>query len=112
MKKILIGLMISFLPGVASAQIDTSVWHLEPIWTIGSEESDAFFSSIYHVEIGPDGKIFMSERRSSTVRVFSPDGDELPPIEAKGEGPGDITEIRYLHVSHYGSAQQLSMNEC
>lgn len=59
-------------------------------FVIGSQEGDAQLIFPRQVEEGPDGNIYIYDRHSAFIKVFSPDGRFLRKMGGKGEGPGEI----------------------
>lgn len=62
-------------------------------FVIGGQEGDAQLIFPRQVEEGPDGNIYIYDRHSGFLKVFSPDGDFLKKMGGKGEGPGEFKRI-------------------
>lgn len=61
--------------------------------SIGVElgDSNYVFASIAAISFGPDGNIYVLDRGTCNVRVYSPEGDHLRTISREGSGPGEMT---------------------
>lgn len=60
---------------------------------IGSDESagpEYVFGSISAVALGPQDRVYVADRQSSNVRVFTADGVHLRTIGREGDGPGEF----------------------
>ena len=93
---------VLFCP-LSQAQIDQSTWRFEPIWTIGGDDGDVFFSQIEHVVVGKDGTVYIHENRISTVRMFTPEGKEIGEFGSKGKAPGEFEDISNMYVAPNGN---------
>ena len=56
---------------------------------IGDKPGDAEVLSPRQIEEGPDGNIYIFDRQSAFIKVFSADGRFLRKMGGKGEGPGE-----------------------
>jgi len=61
--------------------------------SIGVElgDSNYVFAAIAAAAFGPDGNIYVLDRGTSNVRVYSPEGDHIRTISRQGSGPGEMT---------------------
>lgn len=61
--------------------------------SIGVELGDSsyVFASISALEYGPDGNIYVLDRGTCNIRVYSPDGEFIGSISREGNGPGEMT---------------------
>ncbi len=81
MKKIFLSLLMLFLfyPCLG-----------KDFFIIGDKEGDAELIIPRKVEEGPDGNIYIYDRQSAFIKIYSPEGHFLRKIGGKGEGPGEI----------------------
>jgi hypothetical protein len=61
--------------------------------SIGVElgDSNYVFGSIAAIAFGPDGNIYVLDRGTCNVRVYSPEGEHIRTISRQGSGPGEMT---------------------
>lgn len=50
------------------------------------------FGRIADLEVGEDGSVFVLDGLNRTIRVFGPDGSELPSFGRRGQGPGELEQ--------------------
>jgi hypothetical protein len=70
----------------------------EQFFFIGDKEEDEIFSPS-QVEEGPDGSIYIYDRRTVFISVFSPEGRFLRKMAGKGQGPGEIQRADGVHFN-------------
>lgn len=56
------------------------------------------FSEVYALALGGDGRIYVGDNASGTVRVFGPDGSFLHEMGGRGGGPAEVTMVNDLFV--------------
>lgn len=66
---------------------------LQKIWEINSAGDDVLVSPKPFV-ISDEGTLFMCDRRSKTHYIFDKDGKFVKSFAAKGEGPGEVKDMR------------------
>jgi len=61
--------------------------------SIGVElgDSNFVFASISALEFGPDGNIYVLDRGTCNIRIYSPQGEFISAISREGNGPGEMT---------------------
>jgi hypothetical protein len=64
------------------------VLKLQEVWRVTDESGDFFFKAPRHLNIAPDGTIFIVD--IGQFLKFSPDGKFVKNLYRKGEGPGEI----------------------
>lgn len=57
------------------------------------------FSQVYSLGIDDDGRFFVGNNATATVRVFEADGTFLREFGGRGDGPGEVSNINDLVVS-------------
>ena len=72
---------------------------------IGDEAAGSaeLFGQITSVAVDSKGNIFVAEMDGPPVRAFSPEGELLAVIGARGEGPGEYVRVAHLQVGHEDS---------
>ena len=58
---------------------------------IGAESDEYIFGDVTSVAADRQGRIYVADRLSPSVRAFGPDGEFMAWIGQKGEGPGEFT---------------------
>lgn len=73
--------------------------------SIGTAEGDSnyTFGSVYDIELGPAGNIFVLDVSKSHVSVFSPDGEFIQSVGRQGSGPGELNIPGFFTVTGDGS---------
>ena len=85
-----------------------SVWgdsmRLEPDLVLGElDGADPYvFGQIGAVDRDARGRLYVADRQAAEVRVFSPDGEFIRVIGARGEGPGEYSEPDDLRITPQG----------
>ncbi len=71
---------------------EDETWHLRKLFTLGAVEGDSaeIFGSIADIEVGSDGRIYVLDRQSMDLRIFSADGKYIRSTGRAGEGPGEF----------------------
>jgi hypothetical protein len=69
------------------------VFHLEEELSIGDEEKggEYILSEPIDIEVDPEGKIYVLDRRECHVKVFDKNGKYVNTIGSKGQGPGEMS---------------------
>lgn len=88
-------LPLSLIVGLASArplsaQDPCGEWELHETLRIGSVDGEDALSSVMDLEIGPDGRAYVTQHFVPHVTVFRPDGTLGAPIGRAGQGPGEF----------------------
>jgi hypothetical protein len=65
----------------------------EDYFYLGDREGEAELLSPRQVKEGPDGNIYVYDRLTAFIKVFSPEGRFLRKMGGKGQGPGEIQRI-------------------
>lgn len=74
-------------------------FELTEVLSIGDDEDaplEYLFSSPQRVRTDADGRIYVAELRTDSVRVFGPNGDYLGALGRSGEGPGEFQDLRTI----------------
>lgn len=67
------------------------------------EEGNIVLFDPRHFLVDSDENIYISESSDQVIKVFSPDGEYIKTIGAKGDGPGEFQSIGYLGFTPNGS---------
>ncbi len=67
------------------------------------EEGNIILFDPWHYKIDGDENIYISESSDQVIKVFTPDGQYIKTIGAKGDGPGEFQSIGYLGFTPEGS---------
>lgn len=83
------------LGGQGNSQIQVS-----ELFRVGDEAAGdtVLFGSIGGLAVNSAGQIFVGDRQSMNVRVFSADGDQIGKFGSSGEGPGELGDIAGVYV--------------
>lgn len=73
----------------------------DPVAAIGGMDGDTpyLFSRIAAVRLLPDGRIAVADASSSTIRLFDANGRFERQMGRRGQGPGELTNIRGMWIS-------------
>ena len=75
-------------PGLLDAQ---ARWRLEEIARIGGDDEGlASFNQIIDVQLGDDGKVWVLDRQTQSLRLFAADGTPIKEVARRGQGPGEL----------------------
>ena len=86
----------------------TGVWAPEDRWTveqdlvIGTAEGDPDyqFGQIGGLDVGEDGRVYVTDQQAQQIRVFSPEGEFLTALGKPGSGPGELSpQVAQLFVT-------------
>jgi len=85
---LLAGLIISSAPTDATAQ---ARWRLQEIARIGgADEGLASFNQIGDIHLGADGKVWVLDFQTQSLRLFGADGAPIKEVARRGRGPGEL----------------------
>ncbi len=73
-------------------------WRLEPELALGDEDGPEpfIFASISGVEADAQGRIYVLDRESNTLKIFSPAGEHVRTVGREGGGPGEYRQANGL----------------
>jgi hypothetical protein len=77
---------------------------------IGDDEGDKIYAPV-QVEEGPDGNIYIYDRRTAFISVFSADGKLLRRMGGKGQGPGEIQRADGVYFNFTYDKKMLYFSE-
>jgi hypothetical protein len=77
---------------------------------IGDKQGDEIYAPV-QVEEGPDGNIYIYDRRTAFISVFSPEGKFLRKMGGKGQGPGEIQRADGMHFNFTYDKKMLYFTE-
>jgi sugar lactone lactonase YvrE len=67
-------------------------WRLDEIARIGGDDEGlASFNEIIDVQLGNDGKIWVLDRQTQSLRLFAADGTPIKEVARRGRGPGELS---------------------
>jgi hypothetical protein len=77
----------------------TGIWGPDEGWTveqdmvIGTAEGDPDyqFGQIAGLDIGEDGRVYVTDQQAQQIRVFSPEGQFVATLGNPGSGPGELS---------------------
>ncbi|MBD3236483.1 MAG: hypothetical protein GF330_07255, partial [Candidatus Eisenbacteria bacterium] len=69
---------------------------LEELWRLDLESEALLLGMIGDVAEGPDGNLYLLDRQTAEVHVFSSAGEHLRALSRQGEGPGETRRPRQL----------------
>ena len=97
-----IALACETAPGAINEATET--WATDVGYEIGGAvEGDALFSSVADVEVSVDGRqIFVLERSTDRLTVWSPEGSLLLDLGGRGDGPGEFLAARQVRLVEDG----------
>jgi hypothetical protein len=87
---------------VSSTSAPPEVWRLVPDLRIGALDGPAAFGRVVDVEVAPDGRMFVADRRSLRISIFAPDGTFLGGFGRSGAGPGEFRDFSRLSLARGG----------
>ncbi len=77
---------------------------LEPDWTLGGEnDEEHFFGIVGQVFADDAGDLFLVDNQLSEVQVYGPDGTWLRTLGRRGDGPGEVRNLRTALLMPDGS---------
>lgn len=77
---------------------------------IGDKEGDEIYAPV-QVEEGPDGNIYIYDRRTAFISVFSANGKLLRKMGGKGQGPGEIQRADGVYFNFTYDKKMLYFSE-
>ena len=77
---------------------------LVPEWTLGGEDDpDNFFGIVGEVFADDAGNVYLVDNQLAEVQVFAPDGRWLRTLGRRGDGPGEVRNLRTALLMPDGS---------
>ncbi|HPF70656.1 MAG TPA: hypothetical protein PLQ13_08315 [Candidatus Krumholzibacteria bacterium] len=77
---------------------------LQPQWTLGGEDDDEhFFGIVGEVFADEAGNVFLVDNQLSEVQVYDPAGAHLGTLGRRGDGPGEVRNLRTALLMPDGS---------
>ncbi|MEX2182426.1 MAG: hypothetical protein WD771_10315 [Gemmatimonadaceae bacterium] len=99
---------LSVLGGVLAAALAAPLgaqarWALEEVVRVGGEDEGlASFNQIVDVQLGYDGRIWVLDGQTQSIRLFAPDGAPLKEVARRGAGPGEIANANGIRLGPDG----------
>lgn len=88
----------------------TYLFPVSEFFFIGDKEGDEIYDPD-QVEEGPDGNIYIYDRRTAFISVFSVDGKLLRKMGGKGQGPGEIQRADGVYFNFTYDKKMLYFSE-
>ena len=105
MKRVILFLFILLLVAMMAAQVNNAdkplkgKWNLQlkKVWQVAEAGPDSF-AEIRAVRIGADGRVIVQDRKNFKIFLFDGEGKFIKSFSKRGEGPGEIKQMRGLQV--------------
>lgn len=70
---------------------ENEAWRLVPEFSVGAVEGEDWevFAAVTGLEANDEGRVFVLDRQTQELRIFSPDGGYLRSVGRSGSGPGE-----------------------
>lgn len=78
----------------------------------GAEDETYVFADISSIAVADDGTIFVLDFRDKSIKVFDRDGKFLRAIGKAGQGPGELSLPRSVHISSQGEVVAVDARRC
>ncbi len=101
---------IAFLCFITICLMGTYLCPGSEFFFIGDEQGHEIYAPV-QVEEGPDGNIYIYDRRTAFISVFSPEGKFLRKMGGKGQGPGEIQRADGMHFNFTYDKKMLYFTE-
>ncbi len=105
-----VGAVVALLPQTGRAQTPQSAGVdpacecrivLRRVAALGDDNDEVAFRPTSVLARDPAGRYFAGVTHSpSSIAVFAPNGNPLPPFGRQGEGPGEMERIRYVRAAY------------
>lgn len=82
---------------------DSFELRLDETLKIGEESDNSanyMFGNISSIQLNSKNEIYVSDKSSNAIKIFSPNGEYISRIGSRGRGPGEFFEITHFSIDH------------